>query len=64
MRSKKAGGILVARDVCVYEVSQEVVVASLFLPLKNPGHDSGVGWVSSSPGGWLGLRLCWWLYGR
>ena len=54
--------ILVSWDVCVSEVSQEVTVESFFLSLKDPGHDAVVGWLSSSPGGWL--RLCWWLYGR
>ena len=52
MRSEKAGGhpdkILVSWDVSVYEVSQEVPVASLFLSLKDPGHDPGVWWLSSS----------------
>ena len=42
----------------MYEVGQDVTVASIFLSLKDPGHDPGVGWLSSSPGGWLGLRLC------
>ena len=45
----------------MYEVSQEVPLALLFLSLEDPGHDPGVGWLSSSPGGWLGLRLWWWL---
>ena len=45
--------ILVAWDVSLYEVGQEVAVASLFLSLKHPGHDPGVWWLSSSPrGGW------------
>ena len=35
--------ILVFWDVCVYEVGQEVAVASLFLSLKDPGHDQGLG---------------------
>ena len=30
--------ILVSWDVSVYEVSQEVAVASLFSSLKDPGH--------------------------
>ena len=40
--------ILVSWDVSVYEVSQEVAVASLFLSLKDPGHGFlillGAGW--------------------
>ena len=56
--------ILVPWDVCVYEVRQEVAVKSLFLSLGDPGHDPGVGRLSSSLGGLLELRLCWWLYGR
>ena len=57
--------ILVSWYVGVYEVGQAVAVASCILSLKDPGHDPGVWWLSSS-GGWLGLglRLCWWLYGR
>ena len=35
----------------VNEVGQEVALASLFLSLKNPGFDPGVGLLSSSPGG-------------
>ena len=42
----------------MYKVSQKVAVVSLFLSLKYPGHDPGVGWLYSSPGGWLELRLC------
>ena len=41
----------------MYEVGQEVAVASLFLYLMDPGYDPGVLWLSSFPGGWLGLRL-------
>ena len=42
----------------MYEVGQEIAVASFFLSLKDPGHDPGVWWLSSSsPGGWLGLLL-------
>ena len=37
----------------MYEVGQEVAVASLYLSLKDPEHDPGVGWLSSSPVG------CW-----
>ena len=37
----------------MYEVGHEVAVASLFLPLKDPGLDPGL--VSSPPGGWQ-----WW----
>ena len=37
----------------MYDVDQEVAVASLFLSLKNPGHDPGVWWLSSSVVGWL-----------
>ena len=63
MRSKKQGHpdkILVPWDV--YEVDQEFAVESLLLSVEDPGHDPGIGWLSSSPWGWL--RLCWWLYGR
>ena len=42
----------------MYEVGQEIAVASLVLSLKDPGYDPGVGWLSS-PRGWLGLRLWW-----
>ena len=52
--------ILISWDVGVYEVRQEIALTSLFLSLKYPGHDPGVMW-HSSPGGWLGLRLWWWL---
>ena len=41
----------------MYEVGEEVALASLNLSLKDPGHDPGIGWLSSSPGGWLGLRI-------
>ena len=61
---KKAGGILIKfwyPGMSVYEIDQEVAVAPLILSLKDPGHDPWVGWLSSSPGGWLGLRLWWWL---
>ena len=45
--------IVVSWDICVFEVGQEVAVASVFLSMKTPGHDSGVGWLSSSLGdGW------------
>ena len=44
----------------MYEAGQEVAVASLFLSLKDPDAP-GVGWLSSFPGDWLGLRLWWWL---
>ena len=44
-----AGKILVSWDVCVYEVSQAVAVASFFLSLKDPGHDPWVWWHFSSP---------------
>ena len=54
MKFKKAVGN-------VYEFSQEVAVASLFLSLKDPDNDPGVWWISSSTGDRLGLRLCWWL---
>ena len=47
--------ILVSSDVGVYQVGQEVAVASFFLSLKDPGHGPGVGWLSSSPGAWLVL---------
>ena len=50
--------IYVPWDVCVYKIRQEVAVASLFLSLKDPGHDPGNWWLSSSPVGWQGLRLC------
>ena len=46
---------LVSWDACVYVVGQEVVVASLFLSLKYPGHDPGVSLLSPSPGALLGL---------
>ena len=34
--------ILVTWDICLCNVSQEVAVASLFLSLKDPGHDPGL----------------------
>ena len=43
----------------MFEVGQEVTVASLFLSLKDPEHDPWVCWRSSSPGDWLGLMLWW-----
>ena len=49
--------ILVPWDVCVYEVGQEVVS-------EVSKHDPGVSWFSTFYGGWLGLMLCWWQYGR
>ena len=57
--------ILVSWCVSVYEISQ-VAVGCLFLSLKDLGYDPGVGWLSSSPGTRLGLRLVvvvvgqWW----
>ena len=48
----------------MHEVGQVVVEASFFLSLKDPGHNTGVWWFSSSSGGWLGLRLWWWLWVR
>ena len=33
------------------QVGQKVAIASLFLYFKDPGHDSRVWWLSSSPGG-------------
>ena len=51
--------IPVSWDVGVYEDGQEVAVVSLFLSLKDLGHDTGVWWLSPPPGGWLGLRLWW-----
>ena len=41
----------------MYEVGQEVPVASLFFSLKDPGHDPWVWWLSSAPGGWLELEV-------
>ena len=64
MRSKKAVGVLTKfwyPGMSVYEVSQKVAVASLFLSLKDSGHNPGVWWLSASPGGWLRLTLWWWL---
>ena len=34
----------------MHEVGQEIAVVSFFLSLKDPGHDPGVWWLSSSPG--------------
>ena len=42
---------LVSWNVSVYQVDQEVAVASFFLSLKDLGHDPGVWWLSSSSGG-------------
>ena len=39
----------------MYEVGQEVAVASLFLSMQDPVHGPWSSWLSSSPGGWLGL---------
>ena len=41
----------------MYEVGQEVAVAYLFLSLEDPGHDPGVGRLSSSPGGRLSATV-------
>ena len=43
----------------MYEVGQGVAVAYPFLSLEDPGHDPRDGRLYSSPGGWLGPRLCW-----
>ena len=47
----------------MYEVSQEIAAAFFFLYLKDTGHNPGVSWPCTSPGGWLGLWLCYWLKG-
>ena len=40
----------------MYDVSQAVAVSSLFLSLKDQGHDPGDWWLSSSSGGLAGAE--------
>ena len=46
--SSQTFGIL-GKSVCMRSARR-----TISLSLKDPGHDPGVGWLSSSPGGWLG----------